>query len=123
MPWGSIVLRESTRSSAELCLLARERVENGELPSSISPGKHAEFGAGQLCRLCRQRIDPEQIGYRLTTPSGANGLMFHHRCLDAWRSACVGWTGYISSLDVDGVFGASNREGHLESADRHVHIG
>jgi hypothetical protein len=72
-----------------LRLRARERIEDGRLPATQITRLVADYGRGDWCLLCDEPIAREQIEYEIEDPRGADALIFHLRCHEAWQLECV----------------------------------
>jgi hypothetical protein len=74
----------------DLRLLARSRLQRGELPDQVQQYMWAGAGDGQSCSLCDRPIGSQQIEYELqfnTQP--VTVCRFHRICHQAWELECI----------------------------------
>jgi hypothetical protein len=86
---------EMTCSEHELGLLARQRIESGELPCYRVRHLWGSHGSGACCALCDQPIRTEEIEYEVASDPEAveaaqtQTLRFHMACHAIWQAECA----------------------------------
>ena len=71
---------------AQILALAQERIQSGQLPSSLPANIWAGRGSGHPCAVCDQVISPTERQYEfvLPTPDGRANYRLHFSCHQAW---------------------------------------
>ncbi|MGH8287062.1 MAG: hypothetical protein ACRETT_15035 [Steroidobacteraceae bacterium] len=74
----------------DLHVLARGRLDAGELPLEEPVRLLGAAGGGAECALCGASITPREIEYEVELPSagGLTSWRFHIRCHNVWRDVC-----------------------------------
>lgn len=82
-----------TCSEHELGLLAKQRIETGELPCYPVRRMWGSHGSGACCSLCDQPIRAEEIEYEVASgpeaDEQAQTLRFHLTCHAIWQAECT----------------------------------
>jgi hypothetical protein len=79
-----------TQREQQLRVIARERIAGGELPCEPASRMWGGYGTGQLCSLCRDPIQPDQIEYEVERmAAGRDNLLFHLVCQSVWQLECA----------------------------------
>lgn len=74
----------------DLRLLARRRLDAGELPPCKPVSVFGAIGTGTRCALCDATIAAPEVEYEveLAGRTEASTWHFHIRCFEAWRDVC-----------------------------------
>jgi hypothetical protein len=79
-----------TQREQQLRVIARERIAKAELPCEPTSRMWGGYGTGQLCSLCRDPIQPDQIEYEVERmAAGRDNLLFHLVCQSVWQLECA----------------------------------
>lgn len=79
-----------TKREQHLRVMARERIAKGDLPCEPVARIWGGYGTGQLCALCRDPIQRDQIEYEVERmPAGRDNLLFHMICQSVWQLECA----------------------------------
>lgn len=80
-----------TKLEQELRPVARERIATGQLPCAAASRMWGGYGTGQLCSLCGEPIQPEEIEYEIEHDDAAavRALRFHVVCQSVWQLECA----------------------------------
>jgi hypothetical protein len=82
-----------TGSEEELGVLAKRRIEAGELPCYRVRHIWGSHGSGACCSLCDQPIRAEEIEYEVASGPEAHEraqtLRFHLACHAIWQAECA----------------------------------
>ena len=78
------------RLEMELRSIARQRIEQGQLPSAAPLRIWAGHGAGQLCALCDRPIpsDEVELEVEVCVQGATRTLRFHNDCQMYWQIEC-----------------------------------
>lgn len=82
MPFGSRI------SDARLRWMARERIDDGRLPTLFLQFISPWCGSEEVCDLCEQSIDRYRIKCAVTNPRDGDELAFHLLCYKIWQIEC-----------------------------------
>jgi hypothetical protein len=85
-----MVMKWLPEGEAELRLIARRRIEQGQLPSKAPSQMWAGHGTGQRCALCDEPIQHGEIEWEVEEEGqGACRVFpFHSRCQAVWEMEC-----------------------------------
>ena len=75
--------------AAALLERARRAIAARELPPGVSSRVWGGRGSGQLCSLCGQPIDFNDVEIELEEVEAAAGVRFHSKCHLLWLEACT----------------------------------
>lgn len=92
--WGGV--KEMVPHSGfddELRVLARARIQSGQLTCAEPGGVWAGYGSDLACSLCDHPIGCNEIEYDLEHEIAgvARHYRFHYFCHAAWQVECVRW--------------------------------
>jgi hypothetical protein len=75
----------------ELRLLARSRIEEGRLPSTVPARAWAGRGSDAPCSLCDKIIASGEVEYEVESRAGESTRIhrFHFLCHAAWQLECA----------------------------------
>jgi hypothetical protein len=76
-------------ASQDLRLIARYRLDVGQLPPCEPITLLGAVGSGAPCALCDSPITPREVEYEVEVASRrGSSWRFHIRCHAAWRDVC-----------------------------------
>jgi hypothetical protein len=81
-----------TKLEQELRPVARERIAKGQLPRYAPSTIWGGYGSGNLCSLCDQPIERDQIEYEIEDPgehAASSTYRFHMVCQSIWQLECA----------------------------------
>jgi hypothetical protein len=77
MPYGMRIPEAVLRS------MARQRLDDGQLPLVIATTVSAGYGSRKRCALCDSPVEPQHVEYEV-------GIMvFHVNCHSVWQLECA----------------------------------
>jgi hypothetical protein len=82
------VANQFCRPEGELRQLAREEIQGGRLPQSLSLTMWGGQGSGLPCVVCGEAIPRDQVEYEVADPRGGESLLFHLLCHTVWQLEC-----------------------------------
>lgn len=69
---------------ARAVTLIRERLDAGQLPTTVPPKMWAGFGSGEPCDGCDEPILRAQVGYEFE--ADGRTIRFHQACAGLWEA-------------------------------------
>jgi hypothetical protein len=80
-----------TKLESDLRSIARQRIQQGQLPCVVPSKIWAGRSAGQSCALCDQPIPSGEVEYEVEeiVQGVARTFRFHRHCQTIWQIECV----------------------------------
>jgi len=69
----------------ELRRRAREEIESGRLPKSLTASIWGGRGSGLPCAVCGDHIQSDRVEYEIDDPRGGEPFRFHPTCHTVWQ--------------------------------------